>query len=183
VGCTDKYLNSGPGAPGYVFVAHHVQPELRQPLWGWFGQRDQFAMGERYEPADGIRSWLVGTPNILATAIVDENVAVIAEAGIDAIRAKSERLVALAEHLAEASLVPQGWRIVTPRDSMRRGGHLSIARSDANDVCASLIAADRVVADFRAPDVLRLGFSPLPTSFADVAEAIRRVSEVPGAPR
>jgi kynureninase len=183
VGCTYKYLNSGPGAPGYVFVAHHVQPELRQPLWGWFGQRDQFAMGERYEPADGIRSWLVGTPNILATAIVDENVAVIAEAGIDAIRAKSERLVALAEHLAEASLVPQGWRIVTPRDSMRRGGHLSVARSDAKDVCASLIAADRVVADFRAPDVLRLGFSPLPTSFADVAEAIRRVSEVPGAPR
>lgn len=178
VGCTYKYLNSGPGAPAYVYVARDAQPRLRQPLWGWFGQRDQFEMTELYEPAEGIRSWLVGTPNILATSIVDENVKVVAEAGIEAIRAKSEKLVALAEELADSLLVPQGWRVVTPREPHRRGGHLSVARDDAREICASLIARDLVVPDFRAPDVVRLGFSPLPTSFGDVDEAIRRISSL-----
>lgn len=181
VGCTYKYLNSGPGAPAFVYVARDAQASVRQPLWGWFGQRDQFEMGERYDPADGVRAWLIGTPNILGTALVDAGVALVAEAGIEAIRAKSERLVALAETLADEWLVPQGWRVVTPRDPQRRGGHLAVARDDAREVCAALIARDLVVPDFRAPDVLRLGFSPLPTSFADVAEALRRIRDLPPA--
>ena len=177
VGCTYKYLNGGPGAPAYVYVARDAQPHLRQPLWGWFGQRDQFEMGETYAPAEGIRSWLVGTPNILGTAAVDEGVAMIADAGIDAIRAKSERLVALAVELADSHLVPLGWSIVTPRAPERRGGHLAIAHPDARAVCAALIEADQVVPDFRAPDVLRLGFSPLHARFVDVYDAVTRVAQ------
>lgn len=176
VGCTYKYLNSGPGAPAFVYVASAYQERFRQPLWGWFGQRDQFAMGPNYQPADGIRSWLVGTPNIIGSEIVDENVALIADVGIDAIRTKSEALVAFAQSVAEELLVPLGWTIATPSTPYRRGGHLAIARHDAETVCAELIARELVVPDFRAPDVLRLGFSPLPSRFVDVYDAIVSIS-------
>ena len=178
VGCTYKYLNSGPGAPAFVYVARAHQSRFRQPLWGWFGQRDQFAMGLQYEPVDGVRSWLAGTPNIIGTALVDEGVAVIARAGIDAIRSKSEQLVAFAANLARDVLVPQGWSVVTPDDPARRGGHLAIARADAAAVCAELIARDLVIPDFRAPDVLRLGFSPLMTRFVGVYDAITSVATI-----
>ncbi|MEY2397632.1 MAG: kynureninase [Actinomycetota bacterium] len=176
VGCTYKYLNAGPGAPAFVYVARADQQRLRQPLWGWFGQRDQFAMGLQYEPVPGIRSWLAGTPNIIGTALVDEGVAVIARAGIGAIREKSERLVAFATELARDVLVPRGWTVVTPGDAAGRGGHLAIARRDADAVCAALIARGLVIPDFRAPDVLRLGFSPLVTCYVDVYDAISSVA-------
>ncbi|MEY2397467.1 MAG: kynureninase, partial [Actinomycetota bacterium] len=173
---TYKYLNAGPGAPAFVYVARADQQRLRQPLWGWFGQRDQFAMDLQYEPVPGIRSWLAGTPNIIGTALVDEGVAVIARAGIGAIRAKSELLVSFAGELAWDVLVPQGWTVVTPSESARRGGHLAIARRDADAVCAALIARGLVIPDFRAPDVLRLGFSPLVTRYVDVYDAISSVA-------
>lgn len=178
VGCTYKYLNSGPGAPAFVYVAASEQHRLRQPLWGWFGQRDQFSMGPDYEPADGIRSWLVGTPNIISTAIVDENVRFVADVGIDEIRRKSEALVAFGCEVAATALAPLGWVVVTPEDPVRRGGHIAIARHDAESVCAELIARDQVIPDFRAPDVLRLGFSPLMTRFVDVFDAIAAVRDL-----
>lgn len=176
VGCTYKYLNAGPGAPAFVYVARAHQARFRQPLWGWFGQRDQFAMGPNYTPADGMRSWLVGTPNIIGIEIVDESVALIADVGIGAIRAKSEALVAFAQSASEEMLTPLGWAITTPTAPYRRGGHLAIARHDAESVCVELIARELVVPDFRAPDVLRLGFSPLPSRFVDVYDAIAAIS-------
>lgn len=178
VGCTYKYLNSGPGAPAFVYVARAHQGRFRQPLWGWFGQRDQFAMGPHYNPADGMRSWLVGTPNIIGIEIVDENVRFIADVGIEAIRAKSEALVAFAQSASEEMLTSLGWTIVTPPTPYRRGGHLAIARHDAEAVCAELIARELVLPDFRAPDVLRLGFSPLPTQFVDVYDAVVAISSL-----
>src|SRR5205085_10647742 len=99
-------------------------------------------------------------------------------AGIDAIRSKSEQLVAFAANLARDVLVPQGWSVVTPDDPARRGGHLAIARADAAAVCAELIARDLVIPDFRAPDVLRLGFSPLMTRFVGVYDAITSVATI-----
>ncbi len=178
VGCTYKYLNGGPGAPAFVYVARDHQARLQQPLWGWFGQRDQFEMAAQYDPADGIRAWMAGTPNILGTALVDEAVTVIARAGLPAIRAKSEQLVALAADLADELLAPRGWSVVTPREPARRGGHLAVARPDARAVCAALIDQDLVIPDFRAPDVLRLGFSPLTTRFVDVYDAVAAVATI-----
>jgi len=178
VGCTYKYLNAGPGAPAFVYVARAHQDRLSQPLWGWFGQRDQFEMGPHYEPAEGVRAWLAGTPNIIGTALVDEAAAMIEKAGVTAIRAKSQHLVAYAIELADELLVSRGWSVITPREPQRRGGHLALARSDAQEVCATLIDQALVIPDFRAPDVLRLGFSPLVTRFVDVYDAIGAVASV-----
>lgn len=178
VGCTYKYLNGGPGAPAFLYVARDHQTRLQQPLWGWFGQRDQFEMGAQYEPAAGIRSWMAGTPNIIGTVLVDEGIGIVARAGIAAIRAKSEQLVALAIDLADELLAPRGWTVVTPRNPASRGGHLAIARADARNVCATLIDKALVIPDFRTPDVLRLGFSPLMTRFVDVYDAVAAVATI-----
>jgi kynureninase len=176
VGCTYKYLNGGPGAPAYMYVRRGLQSELRQPIWGWLGRRDPFEMAPGYEVAAGMQGFLSGTPPILALAAVDEGVRLIAEAGIDAIRAKGVALTEFAVTLAEALLAPRGVSVVSPRDPERRGAHVALAHPEARQLCARLIDAG-VIVDFRRPDVIRFGLSPLTTRFVDVwdaVEALRR---------
>jgi kynureninase len=177
VGCTYKYLNGGPGAPAYLYIRGELQDRLRTPIQGWFGQRDQFAMGQGFEPAPGIRGWLAGTPPVLSLSAVDEGVRLVAEAGIDVIRAKA---VALTEHavaLHDAWLAPLGFELGSPRDPARRGAHVSVRRADADRLCAVLI--DRgVIPDYRAPDVIRLGLSPLTTRFVDVWDGLATLREL-----
>jgi kynureninase len=176
VGCTYKYLNGGPGAPAYMYVRHDLQSELRQPIWGWLGRRDPFEMAPGYEASPGMRGFLSGTPPILGLAAVDEGVRLIAEAGIDAIRAKAVALTEFAVMLADALLAPVGVGVASPRDSRRRGAHVALAHPDARGLCARLIEAG-VIVDFRRPDVIRFGLSPLTTRFVDVwdaVEALRR---------
>ena len=177
VGCTYKYLNGGPGAPAFIYVSRDAQARLRQPMWGWFGNRDMFAMGPEYVPAPTMRSWLVGTPNIAATMAVDEGVRVVAEAGIGAVRDKSKALTSAAYALAESWLVPLGAVIDSPAEPERRGSHIAIAHPDAAALCNALIAKERVVPDFRHPNVIRLGLSPLYTRFVDVWDALDRTRE------
>ena len=169
VGCTYKYLNAGPGAPAYMYVRHDLQDELRQPIWGWLGRRDPFEMAPGYEPATGMRAFLSGTPPVLALAAVDEGVRMVAEAGIDAIRAKGIALTDLAIALADARL--DGVRVASPRDPERRGAHVALAHPDAKTLCARLIERG-VIPDFRRPDVIRYGFSPLTTRFVDVWDGV-----------
>ena len=126
VGCTYKYLNGGPGAPAFLYVRRVRQGELRTPIQGWFGQRDQFAMGPRYDPAPGIRAWLAGTPGMLALAAVEEGVRLTVEAGIDAIRAKGIALTEFAIELLDERLAPLGCSLGSPRDPARRGAHVAI---------------------------------------------------------
>lgn len=178
VGCTYKYLNAGPGAPAFIYVSHDAQARLRQPLWGWFGQRDLFAMGDCYDPADGIRAWMVGTPNIAGTTAVDAGVAIVAEAGLPAIRAKSVALTSVADQLAHAWLEPLGASIASPADPERRGAHIAISHPCAEQICATLVDEQLVVPDFRFPDVIRLGFAPLYTRFVDVWHALDRTRTV-----
>ena len=109
VGCGYKYLNGGPGAPAFIYVRRDRQAELRPPIWGWFGQRDQFGMGPGYDPAEGIGAWLAGTPAVLGLVCVEEGVGLLAEAGIDRLRAKGMALTALAVDLADAWLAPLGF--------------------------------------------------------------------------
>jgi len=177
VGCTYKYLNAGPGAPAYLYVRTGLQGELRNPIQGWFGRRDQFAMGQGYEPAPGIASWLTGTPTIVALVAVEEGVRLTAEAGIAAIRAKGIALTEFAIELHDAWLAPLGFELGSPRDAARRGAHVAIRRSDAKRLCAELIEAG-VVPDFREPDSIRLGLSPLTTSFANVRTAMDRLRDL-----
>jgi len=159
-----------------MFVRRDLQPQLRQPIWGWLGRRDPFEMEPRYEAAEGMRGFLSGTPPVLALAAVDEGVRLIAEAGIDAIRTKGVALTELAIALVDARLAPLGVRLASPRDSVRRGAHVALAHPHARELCASLIAAG-VVPDFRRPDVIRFGLSPLTTRFVDVWDGIAALAQ------
>jgi len=180
VGCTYKYLNGGPGAPAYLYVRSDLQAELRNPIQGWFGQSDQFEMGQGFRPMTGIGGWLTGTPGILGLAAAEEGIRVSVEAGIDAIRAKGIALTEYAIALHDAHLAPLGFTLGSPREAARRGSHVSIRRADARDLTRRLIAAG-VLPDFRAPDSIRLGLSPLTTSFADVARGIGILAGLAGA--
>jgi kynureninase len=177
VGCTYKYLNAGPGSPAYMYVRRELQSQLRQPIWGWLGRQDPFEMAPGYEPAEGMTGFVSGTPPILSLAAVDEGVRMVAEAGMDAIRTKGVALSELAIALADAVLVPAGVTVASPREPARRGAHVALAHPNARRLCVMLID-DGVIVDFRRPDVIRLGLSPLTTRFVDVwdgIEALRRL--------
>jgi kynureninase len=171
VGCTYKYLNGGPGAPAYMYIRSDLQATLRNPIQGWFGQADQFEMGQGFRPAAGIAGWLTGTPGILGLAAAEEGIRVSAEAGIDAIRAKGIALTEYAIALHDAWLEPLGFTLGSPREAARRGAHVAVRRDDARALTRALIAAG-VLPDFRAPDSIRLGLSPLTTRFVDVARGM-----------
>ncbi|HLX33913.1 MAG TPA: kynureninase [Candidatus Limnocylindrales bacterium] len=167
VGCTYKYLNGGPGAPAWLFVRRELQDQLRPPIQGWFAQRDQFEMGSRFERRSGIGGWFVGTPGIVSLAVAEAGIALTAEAGIAAIRAKGIALTEYAIALHDAWLAPLGCELGSPRDATRRGAHIAIRHPDARRLTAELIER-AVLPDFRAPDSIRIGLSPLSTSFAEV---------------
>ena len=174
VGCTYKYLNGGPGSPAFLYVRRDLQ-DLRQPIWGWFGQRDQFAMGPAYDPAPGIGRFLVGTPPIMAIAAVEEGVRLLAEAGIERLRAKGQALTEYVVELARAWL--PGLTLASPADPERRGSHVSLRHPEAWRMTQALIAA-RVIPDYRTPDRLRLGPAPISTGFADVWDGLSRLRTI-----
>ncbi|HWD84645.1 MAG TPA: kynureninase [Solirubrobacteraceae bacterium] len=179
VGCTYKYLNAGPGAPAFMYARRELQAELRQPIWGWLGRRDPFEMGPGYEVAGGVTALLSGTPPVLAMACVQEGVRLVAEAGIEAIRRKGTELTEFAVGLADSRLASLGVRVASPRDPSRRGAHVALTHPDAQSLCQELIAHG-VIPDFRRPDVIRIGLSPLTTRFVDVwdgLEVLRRLLE------
>jgi kynureninase len=178
VGCTYKYVNAGPGSPAYLYVSRPLQALVTQPIPGWFGHADQFAMEAGYRPAPGIGRFLTGTPNILGTAAVAAGVRLLADAGIDRIRRKSEALTELAIERADAWLPAFGFEVGSPREVTRRGSHVALRHPRASDVCAALARDHRVITDHRPPDVLRLGFAPLYLRFVDVWDAMVAIESV-----
>jgi kynureninase len=173
VGCTYKFLNGGPGAPAFVFVAERHHERVTQPIWGWFAQRDQFAMERSFEPRPGVARMLNGTPPVLGLTAAREGIRLSVEAGIAAVAAKAVELTGFCIDLADQF----GLGTDTPRDPRRRGGHVAIRHPDARQLQRAL--ADRnVIVDHRDPDVLRLGLSPLTTSFADVFDAMAVLAEL-----
>jgi kynureninase len=174
VGCTYKFLNGGPGAPAFTYVAHSLQATLTQPIWGWFSQRDQFAMGPEYQPRPDIGRMLIGTPSILALAAADAGISVSADAGIDAIAAKATALTGFGIDLCDQ----WGLSTCTPREASRRGGHISVVHPQARQLCRRLIDECGVIPDFREPDIVRLGMSPLTTRFVDVHDGIEHIARL-----
>jgi len=177
VGCTYKYLCGGPGAPGYLYIRSDLQAELRNPIQGWFGQAEQFEMGQGFRSQPGIAGWLTGTPGMLGLTAVEAGIALTAEAGIDRIRAKGIALTEYAIALHDALLAPLGFTLGSPREAARRGAHVSVRRADARELTRRMIAAG-VIPDFRAPDSIRLGLSPLALSFGEVRRALERIAEL-----
>jgi len=177
VGCTYKYLNAGPGAPAFLYVRADLQVALRQPIWGWFGQRDQFAMAGGYDPVETIDRFTVGTPPVLGGYAALEGARITAEAGIEAVEAKGAALTGYALDLFDGWLAPYGFALATPREPNRRGAHVTLYHPDAWPICQALKAAN-VVPDFRTPDRLRIGLAPLYTRFADVYEGFDRLRRI-----
>ncbi|MBG0560298.1 kynureninase [Actinoplanes aureus] len=171
VGCTYKYLNGGPGAPAFAYLRRGLQGELRQPIQGWMGHRASFEMGHGYEPAPGIRALLSGTPPILAMVPLHANLDMLAEAGIEAVRAKSLLLTDYVLELADAWLVPHGVEVISPRDVTRRGGHVTLRRAGFRELLEPLWDSG-VIPDYRRPDGLRIGPAPLSTSFAEIHQGL-----------
>lgn len=175
VGCGYKYLCGGPGAPAFAFVAERHQAALQQPLTGWFGHAAPFAFSDDYAGAPGIERMQCGTPPVLGLAALEVGVDLIAEIGAARLYAKSQ---ALSEFFLE-SLMAHDVQIelVSPPRASDRGSQLSFRHESAYAICQALIARG-VIGDFRAPDVLRLGFAPAYLSFADIAAAARHLAEV-----
>jgi len=172
VGCTYKYLNGGPGAPAFAYVASRHE-SLRQPIQGWLGSKQPFEMGQGYEPADGIRRFLSGTPPVIGTLAMRDMIALIEQAGIDPIRAKSEALTGHALDLID-ELLPDV-TVSTPRDPARRGSHVTIDHPSFAELVPQLWASG-IFPDFRRPSGIRLGLSPLSTSFAEVELGVRAIA-------
>ena len=178
VGCTYKYVNGGPGAPACLYVRGDLQEALANPVWGWFGRRDQFDMAPDYSPAPGILRFLVGTPPVLSLLAIEPGVDLLLEAGMDRVRAKSVAQTEYLIRLWERELQPLGFALNSPRDPARRGSHISLGHPEALRIDRALIDEMSVLPDFRYPDNLRLGIAPLYTSFADLHEAVSRIARV-----
>lgn len=176
VGCTYKYLNGGPGSPAFAYVRDDLQPALEQPVQGWMGTADMFAMGPEYVPAPGIRRFISGTPPIVGMIPMQETIAMIEDAGMPAIREKSLALTAFAIELGEEWLAPLGVTLASPADPAERGGHVTFQHDAMREVTARLWQHD-VIPDYRDPGGLRVGLSPLSTSFEEVHRGMAAVRD------
>ena len=171
IGCSYKFLNGGPGAPAWSYVASELHDAIRQPIWGWFATKDQFAMGPVFEPRPDIARLLLGTPSILALTAAEVGISLSAEAGMPAIHAKGAALTGLAIDLANQL----GMTTPTPRDPARRGNHVAIEHPHAKAVVQALHERD-ILFDFREPNIIRAGCSPLTTRFIDVYDGLQAIA-------
>lgn len=178
VGCTYKYLNGGPGAPAYLYVRENLQQKISNPIAGWMGQRNMFDFELAYQPAKDLSKMLTGTPSVISGSLVEPGVDMLIEAGIDEIRKKSVHLTNYFIELSQALLLPSGYRINSPTDSGRRGSHVSLGHEEALRINKALIDRFRIIPDFRAPDNIRFGFTPLYTTFVEVYQTVSALKEI-----
>ncbi len=174
-GCSYKYLNGGPGAPAWAYVAERHLGTLDQPILGWLGSSDPFAMGAAYQPAEGIRRLVSGTPPIIGMLAMRDMLALMEEVGMDAVRRKSELLTAFAVEAVDELLAHHGVVVASPRSVLRRGGHITIDHPSFAGMVPELWK-EGVIPDYRNPQGIRLGLSPLSTSFQEVAVAIDAIT-------
>ncbi len=178
IGCTYKYLNGGPGAPAFFYINKTIQEKLSSPIWGWWGQKNPFDFGLDYEPASGAQRFLAGTQPMISLLTMEAALEPTLRAGMDSIRAKSVLMTDYASFLTDTWLAPLGFSLGSPRDSAQRGSHISIRHADGYRINRALIEEMNVIPDFREPDNIRLGFSSLYTSFAEIREGIDRIKRV-----
>jgi kynureninase len=176
IGCTYKFLNGGPGAPAFSFVAADIQSQVLQPIHGWWSHRDQFEMDTPYAPHADARRLLIGTPSVLALAAAETGISLSARAGMGAIAPKTSALTQFGLDLCAQA----GLSSPTPQVPSRRGGHVAVRHADARSLVPRLAAESKVIADFRPPDIIRLGCSALTTRFTDVFDGIDALANLAG---
>lgn len=177
VGCGYKYLNGGPGAPAFLFLARRHHEAAQNPIAGWFGHAEPFAFADSYAPAPGIRRFQAGTPPILSLKALKEGTRIAAEAPLDQVRAKAKSLTTNFQALVEDQLAGHGFTLASPRDADQRGAQIALAHEHGYAITQALIAHD-VIPDFRQPDIIRFGFAPLYVRHADVHEAVHRLRRI-----
>lgn len=177
VGCTYKYLNSGPGAPAWLYVRADLQPHLQVPIQGWFAQADQFGMGPRFERAEGIRGFQVASPSIVGLRSINASLDIIDRAGISGIAAKAATGTDVLIDAFDEWLAPLGFTLLTPREPGHRGGHIRLGHPDADTICQALRVQHGVITDYRVPDSIRVAASPLTTTYAEAVEGMRRIRD------
>jgi kynureninase len=177
VGCGYKYLNGGPGAPAFLYVAHRLQGEFRSPLTGWLGHAAPFAFDPHYRPASGIAAAVVGTPPILSLAALEIGIDLALEADLAAVREKSLALAQLFIDCVAERCAALGLALASPSRGTERGSQICYAHPEGYAIMQALIARG-IIGDFRAPDILRFGFTPLYTRFVDVWDAVEGLRDV-----
>ena len=182
VGCTYKYLNGGPGSPAFLYVRKDLQEKFTSPIQGWFGDDKPFEFDLNYRPAKGIKKFLAGTPPVISQMAIEPGLDLTIEAGIENIRQKSIRQTEYFIQLTNEMLVQFGFEIGSPLDSNQRGSHVSLKHPDAFRICQALIHPQNVdiiiIPDFREPDNIRFGFTPLYTTFTEIAKTVERIASI-----
>jgi kynureninase len=177
IGCTYKYGNSGPGAPAWIYINQRLQNELSMPIQGWFAQKDQFVMGSEFEKADGMRGFQIASPSILGIRCVKTSFEMIKEASLRTISEKAAIGTSLMIEMFDELLAPLGFELTTPRDSNKRGGHISIHHIDAEKIARGLRIDKNVIPDYRVPNCIRLAISPLTNSYEEIWEGFIRIAD------
>jgi kynureninase len=178
IGCTYKYLNGGPGAPAFLYVNKNIQEKLSSPIWGWWGQKNPFDFGLEYTPAPGVQRFQAGTQPMISMLTMEAALEPLLQAGMDALRAKSILMTDYASYVTDELLTPLGFSVGSPRDSARRGSHISIRHEEGYRINRALIEELNVIPDYREPDNIRLGFAPLYISFSDIWDGFDRIRKV-----
>lgn len=178
VGSTYKYLNGGPGSPAFLYIRKELQQDLENPVSGWLGHEQPFDFSLAFKPANNIRRFLTGTPPILSLAGIEPAIDMIIQVGIQKIREKSIKQTQYLVDLCVEYLLPYGFEIKSPVNPNHRGSHISISHEEAPNICRALIEAKNVIVDFRQPDNIRIGISPLYNTYYEVYEAVQRIKEV-----
>ncbi|WP_019674276.1 kynureninase [Arsukibacterium perlucidum] len=177
VGCGYKYLNGGPGAPAFLYAAKRHHANLQQPLTGWMGHSSPFSFDKHYQKAQGITQFLTGTPPIISMSVLDAALDVFADVDINQLRAKSLALSSCFQQLVQQHSSLKQLTLLTPEQPAERGSQLAYRHPDAYALCQALIQHG-VIADFRAPDILRLGFTPLYLRYVDIWQAVTTLAEL-----
>ncbi|MCO6504795.1 MAG: kynureninase [Snodgrassella sp.] len=177
IGCTYKYLNGGPGAPAMLWVHSQYQTAFNQPLSGWWGHAKPFDMAVNYTPANNVRRFLCGTQPIVSMSLVECGVNIFLQTDMQAVRQKSLQLTDLLIKLIEQECGGFGLTLITPREHSHRGSHISVRHCHGYEIVQALIAHG-VIGDYREPEVIRLGITPLYLSFTDIWQAVQCLKQV-----
>lgn len=177
IGCGYKYLNGGPGAPAFVYVAQRHQANFSQPLSGWMGHAQPFEFDWKYQPAEGIARYLCGTQPVLSMIALECAIDLMLTANLAQVREKSLRMADLFIRLVEERCAGHGLQLVTPREPEKRGSQVCLRHPEGYPIMQALIARG-VIGDFRAPDILRFGFTPLYLRYADMWDAVDILADI-----
>jgi kynureninase len=182
VGCTYKYLNGGPGSPAFLYARKDLQTQLKPPIWGCLAADNPFAFDLDFTPSPDISRFKVGAPPMLSMKAVEASIDLLLEAGMERLREKSARQSEYLIYLADRWLTPLGFTLGTPRHVERRGSHVSLRHEEGYRICRALIEspppAVKVIPDFREPDNIRLGITPLYTTYTEIHRALDRIREI-----